>query len=517
MRNETTIKIFLKKIIFFLCLLLTIQNAEAQNLKELRTLVVFFDGLRPDYITPENMPNLYAFSKKGAYGKNHHSVFPTVTRVNSSSYSTGSYPKTHGLMGNTVYFPKVDQKQGLNTGEAENLNKVNESENGNLLTAISLGEILAKAGKKMIVFSSGSTGSALLQNHKVGLGAVINTSMILPESLKEKVLKEIGPVPESVKPKPNMLQHKWITDAILKYGITMDGPLVSSVWFSDPDGAAHTYGIGSEFAMESIRIVDEQFGRILRDIEQKGLTNNFNIIISADHGFATFIGKTNVADFLIKEGLKQNKESEDVVVSEGAIYVQNHDKTKIQQIVSKLQAQEWVGGIYTRALNTGDSKGSVDGTLSFEVIHWNHADRASDILVDYNWNDNENDKGYIGTSFAKGVAGHGSLSPYEVHIALIASGPSFKKAYESNLPTSNIDLVPTILHLHNLPIPASMNGRIFFELLNEKNTPELPELKVEKITTKSDYAGGSYELTLQQSLLGKYRYLDFSKVVRVSK
>ena len=184
-------KPLLQKVSVFLCLLLSIQISQAQNPNSLRTLIIFFDGLRPDYITPENMPNLYAFSKKGSYGKNHHSVFPTVTRVNSSSYATGSYPKTHGLMGNTVYFPKVDTKQGLNTGEAENLNKINESENGNLLTAISLGEILTKAGKKMMVFSSGSTGSALLQNHKVGNGAVINTSMILPESLKEKVLKEI--------------------------------------------------------------------------------------------------------------------------------------------------------------------------------------------------------------------------------------------------------------------------------------------------------------------------------------
>jgi predicted AlkP superfamily pyrophosphatase or phosphodiesterase len=510
-------KILLQKVFICVFLILNLHPIQAQKANEIRTLVIFFDGLRPDYIKPEIMPNLYAFSKRAAYGKKHHSVFPTVTRVNSSSYSTGSYPKTHGLMGNTVYFPKVNQKQGLNTGDAENLNKINESEKGNLLTAVSLGEILSKAGKKMMVFSSGSTGSALLQNHKVGYGAVINPSMILPESLKEKVLKEIGPIPESVKPKPNLMQHKWITDAILKYGITLDGPLVSSVWLSDPDGAAHTYGIGSDFAMESIKIVDEQFGRILKEIEQKGLTDNFNIIISADHGFATFIGKTNVTDFLIKEGLKESKESEDVVVAEGAIYVKDHNKDQIQKIVSRLQSQDWVGGIYTKAAKSGGPKGLIDGTLSYESIHWNHTDRTADILVDYNWTDDKNDKGYAGTSYAKGVAGHGSLSPYEVHIALLAAGPGFKKGYESDLPTSNVDLVPTILHLHGLPIPASMNGRVFYELLAEKNTPKLPEVRVEKITTKAIYDGGIYELTLQQSVFGKYKYLDFSKVVRHSK
>ena len=57
-----------------------------------RTLIVIFDGLRPDYITPELMPNVYKLKQDGAYGNQNHSVFPTVTRVNASSYSTGSLP-----------------------------------------------------------------------------------------------------------------------------------------------------------------------------------------------------------------------------------------------------------------------------------------------------------------------------------------------------------------------------------------------------------------------------------------
>src|SRR5688572_28173660 len=110
------------------------------NARSIRTLIIFFDGLRPDYITPEAMPNLFAFSKSGSYGKQHHSVFPTVTRVNASSYSSGSYPATHGLMGNTVYFPIVDKKKGLNTGDYTDLHKISEATHGHLLTATTLGE-----------------------------------------------------------------------------------------------------------------------------------------------------------------------------------------------------------------------------------------------------------------------------------------------------------------------------------------------------------------------------------------
>src|SRR5688572_17163019 len=151
---------YIKKYSFLLFLIVLSNNmlGQQKNQNDLRTLIVFFDGLRPDYITAEAMPNLYAFSKAGSFGKQHHSVFPTVTRVNASSYSSGSYPGTHGLLGNTVYFPLVDSKKGLNTGDFSDLNKIMTATDGHLLTAITLGEVLQNAGKKMMVFSSGSTG-----------------------------------------------------------------------------------------------------------------------------------------------------------------------------------------------------------------------------------------------------------------------------------------------------------------------------------------------------------------------
>jgi hypothetical protein len=240
-------------ILHVLALLFIVTGAQAQSpqSKEKKVLIVFFDGLRPDYITPEAMPNLYAFKKQGSFGKQHHSIFPTVTRVNSSGYSTGSYPAKTGILGNTVYFPEVDKTKGLNTGEAADLNRINVATKGKLLTTISLGEVLKANGKHMMVFSSGSTGQALLQNHTVSGGAVVNPSMILPESFKDTVVNAIGAIPEHAK--PNSAQHKWVTDALLKFGLIPNGPTVSAIWFSDPDGTAHADGIGTATAMASIK------------------------------------------------------------------------------------------------------------------------------------------------------------------------------------------------------------------------------------------------------------------------
>ena len=480
--------------------------------KRNRVIIVMFDGLRPDYITADFMPHLYAFKKRGSYGNQNHSVYPTVTRVNSASYATGSYPAKHGLMGNTVYFPEVNKIKGLNTGDASELMKIAEATSGHLLTAKSLGEMLADRGERMIVFSSGSTGQAFLQNHKLGKGAIINPDLILPASFKEEVINSLGTPPPNAK--PNVPRHKWIIDAFMRYGLAADGPLVSAIWFSDPDGTAHAEGIGSPLAMQSIKEVDAQFGRIIDSLERKGLSSEFNILVSTDHGFVTNAGKHNLVDFLIEQGVKKTKESDDVVVAEGAIYVKDHNEQTIKKIVSVLQAQEWVGPIFTKPSRPGDLEGTIKGTLSFDVIHWNHPERAADILMDENWDDRSNGFGFKGTSLSRGIAGHGGASPYEIHIPLLLDGPSFKKNFESEWPTSNVDITPTVLYLCNIPLPATIDGRVLSEMLVNPPAPIKATPKKQLVRTEAKYAGGTYNLTLERTILGDYQYFNFAKVTR---
>ena len=136
------------------------------------------------------------------------------------------------------------------------------------------------------------------------------------------------------------------------------------------------------------------------------------------------------------------------------------------------------------------------------------------MFVDVNWNDSKNAVGYAGSSFSKGVAGHGSLSPYEVHIPLIVSGPDFKKSFELDAPTSNVDIVPTILYLHHIAVPASMDGRILYELFNGVVQQKPLTEKKETITTSVKMEWGTYELKIERTKLGKYTYVDQAKVVR---
>lgn len=478
-----------------------------------KTLIVFFDGLRPDYITAEQMPNLFAFKQKAAFGKHHHSVFPTVTRVNSTSYATGSYPGTHGILGNAIYIPEVAAGKAIGTGYGD-LSKIPAATGGPLLTAKSLGEVLAEAGQQMMVFSSGTTGQAFLQNHTVN-GAVVNPDLILPETFKTQVLKEIGNAPKG---EHALEKHKWIADALLRYGFAEGGPLVNAIWFSDPDGAAHEHGIGSAEAVAAIKYVDAQFGRIISAIEEKGLTDNFNVLISTDHGFVTHTGKQELTDFLIKAGFKKDKGSDDVVIAEGAIYVKNNDAEKIKNIVAALHKQEWVGAVFTKPKQTGDMQGWVNGTLSFDAIHYNHPKRAGDILVAPNWNDNKNDKGYAGSDFSGGVAGHGGSSPYEIQIAFMASGPDFFQGMVTEAPTSNVDIVPTVLGIYGLAKPTGMDGRAVKELYRlpiSMKRRRMPRFKKQTISAKAKYAWGSYKVSAELSLIDDYRYFNFAKTERM--
>ena len=142
-------------------------------------LVMIVDGLRPDYVTTELMPRLTSLGQRGVVFQAHHSVFPTVTRVNSSSITTGAYPETHGLMGNSIYIPRADATAPLDTADRENLEAVAKAD-GPLLRAPSLGQILQKSGRTVLVASAGSSGSAFLLSPVAGIGTIINTDFILP-------------------------------------------------------------------------------------------------------------------------------------------------------------------------------------------------------------------------------------------------------------------------------------------------------------------------------------------------
>ena len=158
-----------------------------------RHLIVLIDGLRPDYVTPDVMPNLTALGRRGVVFTRHHSVYPTVTRVNASSISTGAYPETHGLLGNAVFFPASIATRFLDTSDRDHLCRSRAAE-GRLLTAPTMASCCRPRAGGCWWSARARTGSALLNNHTVSGGAILHPQFTLPENARARN-EGVGPRP----------------------------------------------------------------------------------------------------------------------------------------------------------------------------------------------------------------------------------------------------------------------------------------------------------------------------------
>lgn len=476
-----------------------------------RHLLIVVDGLRPDYVTAEVMPNLTALGQRGVVFNRHHAVYPTVTRVNASSISTGAYPATHGLMGNSVFFPKVDPARFLDTADRNSLLKIEASET-RLLTAPTLGESLQAAGRKMLVVSSGSSGSSFLNNHTVAGGAILHYQYVLPEAL-EQDMKSLGPPPTDADPVGAL--DRYAVDAFLKVGIPRVDPSVTVMWLSDLDSTAHSKGVGAPETIKVLRQVDSEIARIEDGLKAAGLFESYDIWVTSDHGFSTHTGAVDLSVLLKPFARSLDDGAPRLVTSGGAIYVRDSDPAVVSAIASVLQKTPGVGAIFTRESVPDSYEGSVAGTLSFHAASWGH-ERSAQILFSPDWSDQSNGYGMKGAVAAGGVAGHGSSSPWDVHNTLIAAGPDLTAGRTFETPSANVDLSPTFLRLLGLPIPPSVQGRVLEEALVHGNAPEAAAVQRTEHTVRS--SDGVYTVTANFSILmagGKaYRYFDGTAVTR---
>ncbi len=485
--------------------------ASTQGPAPARHLLIVVDGLRPDYVTPEMMPNLSALGRRGVVFARHHAVYPTVTRVNAASISTGAYPEGHGLLGNTVFFPSVDAARFLDTSDRASLMKIAVAEK-QLLTAPTMGELLQASGRKMLVVSSGSDGSALLNNHTVAGGAILHPQFTLPESLAAE-MKMIGPVPNG----DAGALDRYAVDAFLTVGLKQD-PSVTVLWLGALDATAHVKGIGAADTQAILRHVDTQIGRIEAGFKDAGLYERYNIWVTSDHGFSTYTGGIDVAAIIKPFAAKLPDGSPRIVAGGGAIYVRDGDQGVITAIVGKLQATPGVGAIFTRAAQPGSLSGGVPGTLSFEAIRWSH-ERAAQILFSPDWSDAANAHGFRGRTASTGIAGHGSSSPWDIHNTLIAAGPDLKRGVTLQSPSANTDFAPTFLRLFGIHAPATIHGRPLTEALAREGA--LPTGAVTTTEHAAATPSGSYTVTARFSIVSAggrdYRYLDETRVARPSR
>lgn len=431
-----------------------------------RVLVFGADGLRPDQIDPITMPNLAKLIATGVRFADHHSVYPTHTRVVASSFATGRTPGQHGIVANTMIVPGATDDHIIDTGDYRHLDAIAAHDPAGTQLATSLSDVLVKHGARVAVAGNGSSGSNVLWTFK-DRGRIVNTSSTYGIADLYDLRDKLGPVPE--KTIPNIDQVRYATSAVTDIYVRDDEARVIVLWLAEPDSTLHHCGIGSPEVDQALRAVDASLGRVLEAMERLGIRDQFDLMFLSDHGHSTVRAHRTLREYLAVASTELNGNLPDLVTASDYIYARpgtaEPTAAELEPLVEWLYAQPWVDVV------VGGLQGTecIRGVVPMRQL-WNGALNCRRPLLGVSpvWSHAANDFGVPGsvaslTTQSALRSSHGSLSPYDLHATFIANGPSFQEGVTSTAPTGVIDIMPTVLSILGLPAPDGVDGRVVAE------------------------------------------------------
>jgi predicted AlkP superfamily pyrophosphatase or phosphodiesterase len=197
-----------------------------------RVVLVVIDGLRPDAITPQWMPNLAAFAAKAWQPRTAETVRPSVTVAALSSLATGVSPATHRLVDSG--FTSLSQLRALRPLPVE-LRRVD------VVTSVVTGELQA--------------GTQFLVGGLLRLGGIerLIANGSHPRSVMTAVVEELG---------------------------DSDTRRCVIGYLNDADIAGHAWGWMSQAYLTAAQSIDRALGRLSELAAQPGTL----VIVTADHG-----------------------------------------------------------------------------------------------------------------------------------------------------------------------------------------------------------------------------------------
>ena len=469
-----------------------------------RIVVVVWDGMRPDCVTPELTPHLHAFAAGGATYRRAVGIFPAVTRTTTASFSTGSYPNAHGVIANLFVGPPGDRAP-LDTGERAALERLRPGNDGRLLPVPTLAGALAAAGKRMVLLGSGTTGQiTLLDPERVA--TTIHLAFTWPEPLLALLAARYGPPPARVV--PVQAANDWLTTVLTDYVLSELDPDVAIMWLCEPDVSQHAAGLGSPTALDAIRGNDARLGRILAAIEASDVPTT--VIVASDHGHSTVVGMVRTTDALAGAGFGRALERGQLLLGEQSLLVEDSPGAAgLRDAVGAwLAEQPWVGAMVTWPDPNGDTTGP-SGMLTPRAL-WNDRLRpplahAPSFTYSYAWTDDPNVHGVPGSAYTGFVAAradfarlqgpivglnrltstHGTLGPRDQRIVLALGGAGIRTG-RLDLPAGIVDLAPTVLALLGLPPLPDADGRVLAEALRDGPAPTSLAVRTEPVATLRD-------------------------------
>jgi arylsulfatase A-like enzyme len=402
-----------------------------------RSIVVILDGLRRDMISDATTPTLMALAESAETFPEHRSVFPSATRVVSSSLATGCYPARHELAGNSLALLEGGRLVAHDAGHPDFLQHKRRV-TGRSLARPTLAERL-KAHGGAVIYSNVSPGAAYAHDpdghgtvyHRAGSfgpGRVPvtgwNADHITLDAAGDRAMAE-----------------RFVANAVLGPA----KPALGVLWLGEPDASSHGWPLGSPDHLAAIRAADATAACVLQAVaEARHRGDNVLLVVGSDHGHQTVRGVIDVNAELVRAGLKRSADSGDVLsASNGTsalVYVHPDHKDRVGAIGAFLAGQAWAGEVLGADRLAEIGQAPRHG-LAFAV------GMAS--------TDEPNAHGIPGQSFAAkpeagkpdrmGCGQHGGLARYEQAPFLMISGDGFRPGAHRAAPSSAIDIAPTVL------------------------------------------------------------------------
>jgi arylsulfatase A-like enzyme len=555
------------------------------------------DGLRAAMVTPETAPAMAAVRDTGVNFKNGHSLFPTFTTPNASAMATGHYLGDTGEYGNTIYagFP-VPGAGGSLTPFMESdpvLGDVDEHFAGDYLDETTLLKAAREHGFGTAAI--GKLGPVLIFDHTERSGEptiVVDDSTGSPKGIPlspavQTALKAAG-LALAAPPRgdngkagnaatagtktANVEQQNYFVEVAAKAVLPMlkakDRPFVLVFWSRDPDGTQHnqgdslnqlTPGINGPTSLAAIRNADDDLAALQKALAALGLADTTDIVIAADHGFATIAkeSKTSPAaqahyadvppgflppgfvalDLAAALGLPlfdpDDKNApvaaehhprlsngligpdpthpEVVVAANGGsdlVYLPKRDRKLARRVVAALLAQDYVSGLFVDG-----QLGPVAGTLPLSAINLKGSALTPMPAIAVNF------RSFAGgcdeplkcaveiadTGLQQGQGMHGTFSRADTNNFMAALGPDFKTGFVDPAPVSNADIGKTLAHLLGLKVKdkGKLVGRVMSEALPGGKTPAVATRRV-----ASPRAANGLQTVVEAQLVGGTRYFD---------
>lgn len=403
-----------------------------------------WDGLRPDFATQRDTPNLFRLAREGVRFDRHHSIFPTLTMVNATALATGAPPGVNGLEGNNFYLPPSAQTpkgQMVNAEGARailNLNGSNEFK-GRVIGLDTIAQEVAREGGYVgVIGKQGPTAVfdnrvATLVDGKDIVGEAHNDYLFASEDLVSASQKINIEVPTESKTavadeQRDLYYARLAVENALpaaKAAADAGRPALVVFWQHNPDLTQHIAGLGTLPAMEALSLCDNNLMRVRAAIDSLGIANKTDLIVVSDHGFATIKFRIVLSEMLVAAGIKKSNDSTDVVVvpNGGAdlVYLSPTEfatpeskRAVLQKIVNFAEAQEWCGPIFSRDPATAPDEpirrgrrsrrapkpylGWIDGTFSQRVVGLYNAARSPDLVISFREEPDADNKSLTGPS-----------------------------------------------------------------------------------------------------------------------